>query len=63
MCGFPDWHPRFSEESAVRNTMALVLSGGGGERLSVLTEERAVSALPFGGKYRVIDFVLSNACH
>jgi len=47
----------------VRNTMALVLSGGGGERLSVLTEERAVSALPFGGKYRVIDFVLSNACH
>lgn len=47
----------------MRNTMALVLSGGGGERLSVLTEERAVSALPFGGKYRVIDFVLSNACH
>lgn len=47
----------------MRDTMALVLSGGGGERLSVLTEERAVSALPFGGKYRVIDFVLSNACH
>jgi glucose-1-phosphate adenylyltransferase len=47
----------------VRNTMALVLSGGGGERLSVLTEERAVSALPFGGKYRVVDFVLSNGCH
>jgi len=43
--------------------MALVLSGGGGERLSVLTAERAVSALPFGGKYRIIDFVLSNLCH
>src|SRR5437773_1091914 len=43
--------------------MALVLSGGGGERLSVLTAERAVSAVPFGGKYRIIDFVLSNLCH
>ena len=43
--------------------MVLVLAGGGGERLSVLTYERAVSALPFGGKYRVIDFVLSNCSH
>src|SRR5436189_481386 len=43
--------------------MALVLSGGGGDRLSVLTAERAVSAIPFGGKYRIIDFVLSNCCH
>ena len=43
--------------------MGLVLSGGGGERLSVLTTERAVSAVPFGGKYRIIDFVLSNCCH
>jgi glucose-1-phosphate adenylyltransferase len=43
--------------------MALVLSGGGGERLSVLTAERAVSAVPFGGKYRIIDFVLSNCSH
>lgn len=47
----------------MRNMMALVLSGGGGERLSVLTAERAVSAVPFGGKYRVIDFALSNWCH
>lgn len=44
-------------------TMALVLSGGGGERMSVLTAERAVSAIHFGGKYRIIDFVLSNCCH
>jgi glucose-1-phosphate adenylyltransferase len=43
--------------------MALVLSGGGGERMSVLTAERAVSAIQFGGKYRIIDFVLSNCCH
>jgi glucose-1-phosphate adenylyltransferase len=43
--------------------MAMVLSGGGGERLSVLTTERAVSAVPFGGKYRIIDFVLSNCSH
>ena len=35
----------------------------GGERLGVLSAERAVSALPFGGKYRVIDFALSNCCH
>ena len=47
----------------MRDTMALVLSGGGGEQLSVLTAERAVSAVPFGGKYRIIDFVLSNLCH
>ncbi len=43
--------------------MALVLAGGGSERMSVLTSERAVSAVPFGGKYRVVDFVLSNCCH
>ncbi|MBI1799690.1 MAG: glucose-1-phosphate adenylyltransferase [Candidatus Eisenbacteria bacterium] len=47
----------------MREVMALVLSGGGGERLSVLSSERAVSAIPFGGKYRIIDFALSNCCH
>ncbi len=47
----------------MRNALTLVLSGGGGERLGVLTAERAVSAVPFGGKYRVADFVLSNCCH
>ncbi len=54
---------RDSREVAVSELMGLVLSGGGGERLSVLTTERAVSAVPFGGKYRIIDFVLSNCCH
>ena len=47
----------------MRDILALILSGGSGERLGVLCAERAVSALPFGGKYRVIDFVLSNCCH
>jgi glucose-1-phosphate adenylyltransferase len=47
----------------VRRMLGLVLAGGGGRALSVLTAERAVSAVPFGGKYRVIDFVLSNCCH
>ena len=47
----------------MQRVMALVLSGGGGARLSVLSSERAVSAVPFGGKYRIIDFVLSNCCH
>ena len=43
--------------------VALVLSGGGGERVSVLSSERAVSAIPFGGKYRIVDFALSNCRH
>jgi glucose-1-phosphate adenylyltransferase len=47
----------------MQDTMALVLAGGSGEALSVLSAERAESALPFGGKYRVVDFVLSNLCH
>jgi len=47
----------------VQDTMALVLAGGRGASLSVLSAERAESALPFGGKYRVVDFVLSNCCH
>jgi glucose-1-phosphate adenylyltransferase len=47
----------------VRDVVTLVLSGGGGEKLSVMSSERAVSAIPFGGKYRIIDFVLSNCCH
>ncbi|MCL2747161.1 MAG: glucose-1-phosphate adenylyltransferase subunit GlgD [Oscillospiraceae bacterium] len=35
-------------------------AGGGGTRLKELTEHRSVSSLPFGGRYRVIDFMLSN---
>jgi glucose-1-phosphate adenylyltransferase len=42
------------------NVVAVILAGGRGERLSVLTEERAKPAIPFAGKYRIIDFTLSN---
>lgn len=39
---------------------AMILAGGASESLSVLTETRAEPALPFAGKYRIVDFVLSN---
>ncbi len=40
--------------------LAMILSGGMGQRLSILAEERAKPAAIFGGKYRIIDFALSN---
>ena len=44
----------------MKRTMAMVLAGGEGERLSILSSVRAKPAVPFGGKYRIIDFTLSN---
>lgn len=41
-------------------TVAMILAGGQGERLSVLSRQRAKPAVMFGGKYRIIDFALSN---
>ena len=42
------------------NTIALVLAGGRGSRLKMLTDWRAKPSVPFGGKFRIIDFALSN---
>ncbi len=44
----------------MREAIAMILAGGQGTRLSVLSEKRAKPAVPFGGKYRIIDFALSN---
>ena len=43
-----------------KQTLALVLAGGRGARLGPLTDWRAKPAVPFGGKFRIIDFALSN---
>jgi glucose-1-phosphate adenylyltransferase len=44
-------------------TLTILLAGGSGSRLQPLTADRAKPAVPFGGKYRVIDFTLSNCLH
>jgi glucose-1-phosphate adenylyltransferase len=41
-------------------TLVMIMAGGASENLSVLTQVRAEPAIPFGGKYRIIDFTLSN---
>lgn len=51
--------PRFVS-LLTKNTVALILAGGRGSRLKHLTEWRAKPAVPFGGKFRIIDFPLSN---
>jgi len=42
------------------SVVAMVLAGGEGSRLAPLTQERSKPAVPFGGRYRIVDFVLSN---
>jgi glucose-1-phosphate adenylyltransferase len=43
-----------------KQCVAMLLAGGRGTRLKKLTEQLAKPAVPFGGKYRIIDFTLSN---
>lgn len=54
-----DNSPRYIS-TLTRNTLALIMAGGRGSRLKDLTAWRAKPAVPFGGKFRIIDFPLSN---
>ena len=47
----------------IEKTLTIVLAGGEGSRLQPLTKLRAKPSVPFGGKYRIIDFTLSNCLH
>ena len=47
----------------VEDTLAFILAGGTGNRLHPLTQDRTKPAVPFGGKYRIIDFTLANCLH
>ncbi|MGM0471528.1 MAG: glucose-1-phosphate adenylyltransferase [Bacillota bacterium] len=44
----------------MEKTLALILAGGRGSRLDILTTDRSKPSVPFGGKFRIIDFALSN---
>ena len=57
-----DENPRFVSR-LTRQTLALVLAGGRGSRLCELTDWRAKPAVPFGGRFRIIDFALSNCAN
>ncbi|OPJ56687.1 glucose-1-phosphate adenylyltransferase [Clostridium oryzae] len=46
-----------------KEIIAMILAGGQGSRLGMLTKKIAKPAVPFGGKYRIIDFTLSNCCN
>jgi len=52
-------NPRFVSR-LTRETLAIILAGGRGSRLKHLTDWRTKPAVPFGGKFRIIDFALSN---
>ncbi len=47
----------------IDNILTIILAGGEGSRLQPLTQYRAKPSVPFGGKYRIIDFALTNCLH
>ncbi|MDD4986704.1 MAG: sugar phosphate nucleotidyltransferase [Dehalococcoidales bacterium] len=49
--------------NVMQDVLALILAGGRGQRMGVLCHSRPKPCLPFAGKYRIIDFVLSNCAH
>ena len=46
--------------TTIDDALVMILAGGEGKRLYPLTRDRAKPAVPFGGRYRIIDFVLNN---
>ncbi|MDX1697728.1 MAG: sugar phosphate nucleotidyltransferase, partial [Thiohalobacterales bacterium] len=56
----PESSEMYTCGNIARKTLVLVLAGGEGSRLYDLTEWRAKPSVPFGGKFRIIDFTLSN---
>jgi len=56
----PAEHKKHPPGPLTKSTLALILAGGRGSRLDELTNWRAKPSLPFGGKFRIIDFTLSN---
>jgi len=62
MCLFPNVNAAVSggRETFMRDTMGIIYTGDSNISLQELTLKRSVAALPFGGRYRVIDFILSN---
>jgi glucose-1-phosphate adenylyltransferase len=59
----PEGHGVAASRLLERDTLALVLAGGNGTRLGALTRSSCKPALPFAGRYRTIDFSLSNCVH
>ena len=51
---------KHSPQYLAKRTIALVLAGGRGSRLHALTDRRTKPAVYFGGKFRIVDFALSN---
>jgi glucose-1-phosphate adenylyltransferase len=51
------------DNAMLEHTLTVILAGGHGSRLQPLTADRAKPAVPFGGKYRIIDFTLANCLH